>query len=199
MSAIEDNKVWWGDVHVPDRRCTATNAAGERCGCVSVRCPRRERPWPGVTDRCFHHVDELARRTRDLDRIAERSGADPVESLEPPERKKQIRPARKRTPPAVKRSEPPPTEHTCQHDRDEEPTWDDVLAILEDWQQGRGSCPEGWPPGYGDDDTDHQAGQRQLMFPFAASLSQRLEEPPRLEPGPKATKSNAVVPHKEAS
>jgi len=57
------------------------------------------------------------------------------------------------------------------------PTWDDVLVILEEWEQGHGSPPEGWPPGF-------EPGPR--------SLADRLEDPPRLEPGPKPTVSNAI-------
>jgi hypothetical protein len=74
------------------------------------------------------------------------------------------------------------------------PTWDDVLAILEEWEQGHGSPPEGWPAWCGNGDTDRHGRRGQSPSGFAASLAAQLEQPPRLEPGPRPTLSNAVDP-----
>jgi hypothetical protein len=126
-------------------QCTGTTVKGEPCGATCKHKLDFDEFWPGVTDRCVHHVDELDRRSRDIAWVAQKTGADPVESLRPIERAKrleQIRRARLR--------ERPPARRT-----------------------GRAF---------------------QATFGFARPLWRRLEEPPRLEPGVRATKSNAVDP-----
>ena len=86
MSENEDNLPWWAACYEGVRRCTGTTVSGRRCEAVCRRLPRREAVWPGVHDRCCVHVDPLALRTYNLARIAQKTGADRIESLRPLER-----------------------------------------------------------------------------------------------------------------
>ncbi len=104
-------RVWSGD----GRRCRGTTSKGTDCRaiCSDVEI---ESFWPGVSDRCIHHVDEAARRDRELARIAKRSGAADAEALQPAERRKEIHRATQATRPRVKRSDPDPVESTSADD-----------------------------------------------------------------------------------
>ena len=57
------------------------------------------------------------------------------------------------------------------------PTWDDVLAILEQWEQGHGSPPEGWPAWCGNGDTGRHGRRGQSPSGSAASLAAQLGVP----------------------
>jgi hypothetical protein len=154
------------------RECNGTTKSGQPCqNLCGVDKDYYDEFWPGVTDRCRYHIDEVARRTRDLARIAGRSGADPVESLQPPERKKQIRGAGKAGRRPVKRSGSTSVEPASRRANG-------TTGRLRQLTFGFAAAPAALqPPGFG---------------PGPRSLTAQLDEPPRLERGPRPTVSNAV-------
>lgn len=166
------NLALWVKWDSSEYQCTGTTKAGQPCSnYCKLDHDHFDEFWPGVTDRCRYHIDEVARRTRDLARIAGQSGADPVESLQPPERKQQIRGARKAERPPVKRSgsasvEPASRRGNGATGRLRQLTF--AFAAPPAAQQ---------PPGFG---------------PGPRPLAAQLDEPPRLEPGPRPKVSNAI-------
>jgi len=166
----EDEYWFWSEACHPPWKCRGFTRAGEPCN-ATCRKVKFEEYWSGVSDRCVHHVDEVARRARDIARTARRTGAADVEALLPYERHhrlKEIRLAEQARTAAARRSASSPVEPTSRRANG-----------------ATGLLPPGFaaplaakqPPGFG-------SGPR--------SLADRLEEPPQLEPGPKPTLSNAI-------
>ncbi len=113
------NRALWLQWQEGEYSCNGTTKRGDPCGNGTVvrNWERGDEFWPGVTDRCRYHIDEVARRDRDLARIAKRSGAADVEALQPAERRKEIHRATQATRPRVKRSDPDPVESTSADDK----------------------------------------------------------------------------------
>lgn len=110
----EDQYSLWSVASYWPWRCQGITKAGVLCQAI-CRKIKLEEYWPGVTDRCIHHIDEMARRTRDIARTARRTGAADVEALPPYERHhrlKRIRRAEQARLAAVRRSASSPTERT---------------------------------------------------------------------------------------
>jgi hypothetical protein len=62
-------------------QCTGTTVIGGPCRATVSRVKLADF-WPGVSDRCVHHVDGLERRSRTIAAIAGSSGAGGFETLE---------------------------------------------------------------------------------------------------------------------
>lgn len=61
-------------------QCTGTTTTGKRCRARCKKVGVSNDFWPGVTDRCIHHVDELDRRNFQIATIAWQREADDIES-----------------------------------------------------------------------------------------------------------------------
>jgi len=81
----DDEHWFWSEASHPPWKCRGFTRAGQPCN-ATCRKVKLEEFWPGVSDRCIHHIDELARQNRDIARIARRTGAADVEALPPKER-----------------------------------------------------------------------------------------------------------------
>ena len=164
MSEFDDTLEQHSDWCGDGYRCTGWRTNGKPCRAICRYVPP-ERFWPGFSDRCVHHVDGLDRRSREIARIAWDAGAAEPEKLTPCDRARMLE--------EIRRAEQA------------------RLAAV----RLSGSAPMDRTSRFANGATGRQGGQGgQLTFGFARPLSQRLEEPPRLEPGPRPTISNAVDP-----
>ena len=97
----EDQYSLWSVASYWPWRCQGITKAGVLCQAI-CRKIKLEEYWPGVTDRCIHHIDEMARRTV-TSPGPHGNGAADVEALPPYERHHRLKRIRR----ADKRGWPP--------------------------------------------------------------------------------------------